>query len=241
MRSIKMQRITSVLIALVMAISVFAVSAQDVNAASKWMVEVWSRAGENAIYVGDDSGYVSVYNTKSGKPGSIKSVVSSNSSIVKVKKYTYRIKGKKYKGYDFKGLKEGTATLTIKYKIGKKNKTAKRTVTVKPYPNAIKSVQINGKNISLTGKNKFYYFKKYKKKSVKVKVVPADGWKVVDVFGSTYNMSKTKKIKSAKSKVLNGSKTSFAKKWKGLGYTVFLENANNPEESFYYTIDLYRR
>lgn len=237
----KFIRRISVLLTLALMLTVVA-PVPAMAASGKVAVYVSSNSAENQVYVGEE-GYVGAYYTKSGKSVPLKSVTSSDKSILKVKKYKYwDAKGKKYTGYNVVGKSIGNVTVTIKYKVNGKVKTKKKTITVKAYPNAIQSLKVNGKTVKLTGDKKFYYSKKYKKTSAKVKVTPAEGWKVRNVYGDlakyTKNSAKTKRIKGAKKVVISGKKVKFAKKYNNLSYYIELVNDNG--ETFSYNVNLWR-
>lgn len=238
--SYKLKRVMSMMIAMFVAFSMMVVGTGEVNAASGKMVVYIGSHAEGELYVGE-SGYVGAYNAKTLKEGKIKSVTVSNKTVAKVHKETYSADGKKYTNTYVVGKKPGKTKVTIKYKYNGNVKTKKLNVEIKAYPNAIKGVVINGKTKKITADRKFYFSQKYKKTSAKVKVIPADGWKITNVFGNTNywkgDQYKSANIKGAKAKVKKGSKIKFAKKYEMLSLYVTLEKGG---EKFDYNIDLWR-
>jgi len=197
-----LSRVTSMLLAVFVAFSMVIGSTGAVFASSTWVVGPEEKTGfagsTNVVYV---------YSSKSGKSATVKSVKSSNKKVIKVSKYYYYDdKNKKHTGYELLYKKAGKAKITVKYKTPSgKVKTAKKTITVKPYPNPIKSLKVNGKKVS-TKKNQYFYDKKYKGTKAKIKVKLNKGWKIKSAYIDVYNNKTGKEIKGAKTKVKKGKK-----------------------------------
>jgi putative transposon-encoded protein len=180
----------------------------------------WALRSGATRFVGDPNGWVNVYDKNSvfGVEGKVKSVKSSKSSVLKVQKVpVYYDNGKKATQYYVDARKTGKAKLTIKFTDPKgKSHTLKKTITVKKYPNEIKSLKVNGKKVNVK-KNKYFFTKKTSSTSVKVKMALKSGWKIKSVESWKYKKSgNATNIKVTKKMVQNGSKISFPKKYKGL-------------------------
>ncbi len=251
--SYKLKRVMSLMIAVFVAFGMMVVGTGEANAASAKVVtyvsgRVLDEEGmslENHIYVGEE-GYAGAYDARTDKEVIINSVTVSDKSIAKVRKSVYKFDGRTYRDFFVIGKKPGKVKVTFKYNIkGKKKVTTKsKYVTVHEYPNPIKSVTVNGINKKMTKDRWFWYSQKYKKAktSVKVKVVPAEGWKIKKVNGNLSYIKnksyKNKTVKSAKSKVTKGSKISYPKKYTDLYLNVEMVGPNG--QKFVYTVDLYR-
>ncbi len=242
--SYKLKRAVSLMIAVLVAFGMMTFGTGEANAASgKVKVIVKSQDLDNTIYVGEE-GCVCAYNPKKGDFAIVKAVIITDKSIARVKRTTYKYKGKKYKEYYVVGKKSGKTKLSVKYKYKGKTSTKKLTVTVKEYPNAIQSLTINGKDQSLTGENAFRYTKKYSKKNTKasIKMIPAEGWKISYAYGEIgYPKGKTYKsnvIKKMATKIKKGTEISYPKKYTDMWITVTLENKKG--DLFSYSIGLYR-
>ena len=240
----KVKRVMSLMIAVFVAFGMMAFGTAEANAASgKVKVVVQGQTTDNKIFVGEE-GYAYAYNQKNGENATVKSVKVTNKAIAKVKKDTYKYNGKKYTNYLVVGKKPGKTKVSIKYKYKGKTSTKKVTLTVKEYPNAIQSLSINGKNITISGDKQFKYIKKYSKKKTKatVKLVPAEGWKISYVWGDTgyfkNNAYKSSVIKNAKTKVKKGTAITYPKKHTDLWLMINLENSSG--DSFSYNVELYR-
>ena len=126
-------------------------------------------------------------------------------------------------------LKKGKSVVTVTYKIKGKKVKASGVFTVKPYPNAIKRLAYNGKNISLT-KNKYEADKISKNtRKVSIKVTPAKGWTVQDPIeilseGGTY-----KDLKNGKSVKISPKKPRVA---------ALITLVNRKGEEFQYFINI---
>lgn len=228
-------RITSLLLAVVLAFGMICFNTGTVSAATKYEVGM-----SDTVYVGEDNG-VYVYNAKTFKDMKVVSVKSSDTTIAKpVKRTVYFENNKKSKVYFLNLKKAGEVKLTIKFKKSKnKYATIKKKITVKDYPNHIKKLTVNGKNINLTkDENKFFVAKKCKTTKPKVKIDIAEGWKIQSVDAYAYKTSSGKKIKVTKSMLKSGKAFSFPKKYKYMN--VGINFVNEAGDMIYYSVDLYR-
>ena len=196
-------RITSVLLAVIVAFGMLFVYTGNVNAADVWELGL----SVDNLYAGMEnySIQVSNYNDESGEPldAKVTSVKSSNSKVIKVRKNKYD--GDTWFSADFK--KVGKSTLTIKYKKPDgSSSTMKKTITVKKYPNQIKSLKVNGKKVKISENKYGFYVEKCKKTSVKVKVSLKKGWKVDEYVTASACNSKNGKEKEIKIKASNITK-----------------------------------
>ena len=147
-----------------------------------------------------------VYKISSSKPSVIKASFSKDGYIT------------------LKALKAGQSKIPVKYKQNGKSKTLKATYTVKKYPNAIKTLKINGKSVNLKSYKYKYDIATYTKDTMKVVFKPSSGWKVIRSFYSGSNG--VVEIKSGKKfNVTSG------------GY-INLLLINKQEEKFFYHINL---
>ncbi|RAP43459.1 MAG: hypothetical protein BZ136_09625 [Methanosphaera sp. rholeuAM74] len=232
MKNKQFRKKLSLLIALMMALSMFCISFTFVCAESG--IEE-ARIKETSDYINipgvmwkGESRHISV-SSSSGKMAEITKIQSSDTSVVK-----------KVKGIDsLKALKKGKVFITVNYKFSKKE-TGTRTVPVqvKAYPNNIKSLTVNGKSVTIK-KHKFSYTDgKYKKTSLKIKMALKDGWKISDVWGFISRKGKSNQIKISKATIQKGGKISFPKKYTSMYITVVMKN--NKGEQFIYDFNLYR-
>lgn len=203
-------RLVSAMLAVVVALGLICFDTSAVSAASSWDINFPEK-----MWVGEDPYWVGLW--KENNEGIATAVSSSKSSVVAVKKEKYRDeKGKTQTAFYVKPESVGTAKITIKFKTksGKKLSTS-RTVSVKKYPNHIKSLKVDGKTVNVS-KNKYLYLKgKFKKDKVKINMKLKDGWKIVDVWGNCWDMDsgKIQEIKNAKSLLKKGSAIKFPKKY----------------------------
>ena len=233
------RRLQSITLATVMAL-VMVFSSTVGSFAAGWEFDYWDAgAGQGKIWEGCTS-YVTV--AKYGnyyKEAKVTSVKSSKSSVLKVNKYSFRDEnGKKRKNYVLEAKKPGNATITVKYKSGNKTKTKKKRITVVAYPKHISNLKVNGKKVSLKGDKRFYYSKRYKMKSAKIKLTPGNGWKITHVDGYAYKKNgKSVKVSGMKKKIKKGKKISFPKKYQSIIISVTMEKG---DQLCFYNIDLYR-
>ncbi|MBQ6440735.1 MAG: hypothetical protein IJJ06_11580 [Mogibacterium sp.] len=238
-------RCISLLIAIFVAFGMVTAVTGEVNAASgKITVTVYSQAGENKVYAGE-RGSIDVSYEKGNEINSlpIKSVkIISGKTKAKVKKATVTGEyGEKQKVYYVVGKKAGKVKISVKYKLKGKVKTKLKTITVKPCPNAVESLEINGSKKVLTGEKKFVYNAECKKTKVNVKITPAEGWEITDAYGyKGYMKNKEEKtvwIDEADSKVKDGTAISFKSKYTHILLSVDLEKDG---KVINYQIDLHR-
>lgn len=227
MKRNRLQRLASLALSMFVALSMMAVSTGGAYAASTWECPI---GHDGALYQDEYTG-VWVYNTNTGKSAKVTSVKSNNSKVAKVYKNTYKDEnGKKQVSFTVQGKKPGKAKLTVKFKSGGKTKTIKKNISVKKYPNQIKSLKINGKKVKIKGDRKFYYSKsKYKKTSAKIKMQLQKGWKITHVYGnySNYKNGKYGKISGVKKKITSGKKINFPKKWTDMYIYVEMKKGND--------------
>lgn len=164
----------------------------------------------------------------------VTSVKSSDETIIKTKKGDYEI--------ELYGKKIGEARITVKY-VGQNGKkgTFSKTFKVKKYPNAIKSLKVNGKKVDLK-KNRFEYSVKTNKTKVAVKIDVKDGWEVNYVNFELIGKS-NKFIEGSKAKkyVTKGTSVSFPKKYSGINFLIQLRKKNGRErDSFTYCVFISR-
>ena len=193
----------------------------------KWAVDVVTKR-----WAGDyhDEG-ISVYdkNDKDAPDAEITSVKSSKKSVIKVIKHTDKdSRGNKYTMFWLEAKKAGKATITVKYKTPSgKTGTLKKTIRVKKYPKPVKSLKVNGKTVKVSD-NKYFFFQKTSKKSVKVKMTPKKGWKIMSVNAVAFTKNdNTKKISVKKTQIKNGKAISFPKKYKELNLDVEMTNGKD--------------
>lgn len=218
----KLRKIMSLMLAAVVAFGMIGIGTGSAYAAThKWTVYV------GPMFVGNE-GYVSVYDQSSSKYTDA-TVVDIKSSAPKVLKV---LKDKGDNGtvyFTLLGKKVGKAKLTIKYKTPSgKYGTKKKVVRVKAYPKMIKSLKVNGNKVTVSKKTNSYRYTKtgYKKSSITVKIVPADGWKITSTYGYMYKYDpwKNKAIKFTKAMAKGKEAVSFSKKYDALDLYVTLEN-----------------
>ena len=179
---------------------------------------------------------INVRNTKTGETAKVTSVTSSDKSIVKPKKK----KSGDTTFYQIKPLKKGTAKITVKFKTssGKKQSLTKK-ITVKKYPNQIKSLTVNGKSVDVS-KNKYTYNKKFTGKKAKIGIKVKKGWTVYYASGSLYSSEakKSKAVDDVLNKVKEEKNISFPAKYDSLN--VYILMISDKGASISYTITLHR-
>ena len=210
----KKAKICSLLLSAVMTLSLVYTGSIETYAKDNW--SVWMNS---TMFKGQTSS-VTVGNNKSSKTGTVTSVKSSNKSVLKVVKTT----SGSDKWYEVKAKKTGKAKLTIEFKTDSgKKKTLTKKITVKKYPNQIKSLTLNGKKIEVS-KNKYKYSRKCSKTEATIKIKLKEGWEISDVNANLYNSenSKYEEVKSAKKKVKNGKAFSFPKDYDNLNVYIYM-------------------
>ena len=151
------------------------------------------------------------------------SVKSSKSDVISVKK------GKTLDKCKFTAKKAGKSTITIELNLNGEKKKVKATYTVKKYPNALKTLKVDGKSVNFK-KKPFEYSTKVSKDKVKVEFKAGSGWKFEG--GAYFDVSAGKFVT-----IKSGSKVKVPK---GKSVTVFLDMVNKKKEYFEYVVVLKR-
>ena len=197
----KSGRIISFLLATLMIIGL-SFNCSEVNAAAKIEYDK-----NMVLYLSDfdNTEFITVYNLKKNAKFNDKSVKISNKSVMTLEStgfYTFRTKKKKDLRLMFLVKKAGKTKVT--FKIG--NKKYKINVTVKKLKNPIKKMTITGVNNNKNIATKISYdrinryltgdwscfadgFDNVKTSSSTLKVTPAKGWKIKNIFYSADNYS----------------------------------------------------
>jgi hypothetical protein len=154
-------------------------------------MSTWKIDSVSSVYEGELS-YVVSLERKQGKNVSAKitSIKSADTKVLSVKKETTEVKGKKYTDYKLKGVKAGKTKITVRYKTSKgKTGTIKRNITVKAYPNPIRHLVVNKKTVNVKKKANYFEYKT-SVKTANIKVVPKNGWKIINAETSHFNTKK---------------------------------------------------
>ena len=163
--------------------------------------------------------WVKVEVTNLPKGAAITSVKSAKPSIIQV------IDGDAERPFFLHGLKGGRSKITVRYRLKSgATRSVAATVTVKKYPNAIKSIKLNGKALPIKpAENIEYQIQGYKKTATTVRIAPNTGWKVdrITLFmedgqGQVKNLDLTKK---------NGRSVATPKRYTVLQYLFLLRDA----------------
>lgn len=230
----KHRRIASLLLSVLVAFSLIAVSTGEVKALSYETDPGSVYEGQTVDVVVKDSdgnsySYSDIKSVKSSKPKVLKAAIT-----------------KQYGGRDyvFKGKKAGKSKVTIKFKdVNGETKKITKTIKVDPYPGFFKSLKINGEKVD-TKKYKFHYtVKNYKKTSAKIKFTLKKGWKKdgdhpalcskAGDFDEDMDYLPLKEYK----KLIKGKEFKFPKKYKSLQVTYVLKKGSRTVE---YVIDFER-
>lgn len=210
----------SVLLALVVAIGISGSFTLQAAAADYFIFL------DETLYTGVETGFGASENVMNR----IVSVRTSNSKVAKIE----IAKGSKKSNifsYTVVPKKTGKVTIKVRYKnkAGEiKVKTFKR--RVKPYPNMVKKLTVNGKAVTVSkSANAVNYYKDgfgKKKTSAKIALKPASGWKVDSVYGYLYRYDpwKSKEITVTKKMVTGRDTISFPKKYNDLDVHITLIN-----------------
>lgn len=168
-------------------------------------------------------------------PLTITKVVSSNSSVLKVKKLD---SDKSVWSYNVYPIKAGKAKLSVTYKLKGKTKTISKTFTVKAFTDGVESITLNGENLPIPTSTKgltelnMYEFKGT---SVTLDVATANGWAIESVNGY---MSKKSGSGSKDFNVTLGKPFAMSKNYEGtIDIYLFKEST---DEYFFYRINLNR-
>ena len=232
-----LKRVSAVLLAMFVAFGMMCFSTWETKAADNWEL-----SSPDTFYVGQREFYLDVgnYDDASGETdwATITSAKSSKKSVVKIKSDTWEGEdGNPVKAYSMKFLKAGKAKITVNFQ--KSNGSAgsiTKSVTVKKYPNQIKSLKVNGKTIKTSKgiKRYEYYVTKFKKSKVNVKMALKKGWKISDVYVSVYNSKngKSKDIKVKKSAVKKGTGIKLPKGYDNMNINIYMSKGKQ-EISYY--------
>lgn len=166
----------------------------------------------------------------------IVSIKSSKSAVIKARKT-----GKGIWDTELIPKKVGKSKITAKYKYKGKTYTASATYTVKKYPNHLKKVTVNGKNVKVTKKTRYFkFFNDYKGGSPKIKIQLNKGWKIARTYGylSKDESDDGKEVKIKKSAVTKGSAISFPAGYDFL--SVFIDAENKNGDTIQYSVQFHR-
>jgi len=167
------------------------------------------------------------------------SIKSINTKVLKAKKT-----GKEMYEHYLEPVKSGKAKITVKYKYNGKKYTVTKKVTVKKYPDAIKSIKVNGKSVNLDKKAyRFDYdVEKYKKTSAKVKIKAASGWKISNAYMISAK-GDTDKFKELKPSVFKkGTSISIKKGYDAYMFiTLVCTSGDNEGDTFTYAVRFFRK
>lgn len=232
MSKMRFKKILSLVLTAFVAIGTLAAGAVQVNAAD----EHWELWVPTPVWTGTSYG-IDVSDWENNEFATITSAKSSDSSVLKVKKYTYD-DGSVF--WEMKGKKAGKAKITVKFtKPSGETGTIKKTVKVKKFPYEFKSLKVNGKKINIK-KNKFYLDEKVSKSKTKlyIKMALKKGWKVIDVYADrSKNGNKYSTFKVSKSAVKKGTAIKFPKKYKYCDINVTMQKG---KDIIYYTFSFRR-
>ena len=190
----------------------------------------------NSVFEGCEADYT-ISNTQNSKLGyELLYMQSSDPSIVKITEYEQS----SYSVYEVNALKPGKAIVTARI-IDDNNYIYEIpcTVTVKKYPNQIKSLKINGKSVKIKGNKRFSCTKVTKKNKAKIKIALKKGWKITKVKGKYLNIKtgKSTKIKGIKKAIVKGKPFKFPKKYYVADITITMKKG---KQTMKYSISLVR-
>lgn len=112
----------------------------------------------------------------------IVSVVSSRPQIIKVMNR---------KELWLTPKRQGQAKITVKYKLNGRTYSTSATYTVKRYPNAVRSLKVNGENIPLRGDDKVCFGGCLGEDAVTIiDLKPASGWSIAKIDAYYWNESR---------------------------------------------------
>lgn len=231
-------RVTSLLLTVAAVFCMVCFNPGEADAAGRYQL-----AMNDVVWIGEDPS-ISIYDVKAKEGSSevkIYSVKSSDSSVAAPVKQTYKdIDGKTHKFYIMKTKKPGVVKITISYRTVKGKKASmKKKVSVKAYPNEIRSLRVNGKKINLNkAGNRYFISRKCKTTKPRVKLKVAKGWKLDYLRAYAYGNSGEKKVKLTKKMLRSGKTIKFQKRYKNLFIDLSFRNADG--DLIYYTVNLYR-
>lgn len=235
MNSNVFKRVSAFLLAVFVAFGMLCVSVKDVKAESGLEVGISS-----VVWKGEKNGWFGLFDPNEKIADDqyiITAVKSSNPAVLKTKLEADPEGDYAWGSYTAKKTGKVVVTVDYKFKDGTTG-SASANVTVKPYPNNIKSLKVNGKTVKIS-KNKFQCQRKFKGSKAKIKMALKKGWKIDSVDASGWNKSfdKQYKIKVTKKGLLKGKYFKVPAKCKYVDVNVTLRKGNN---FFYYYIGLHR-
>ncbi len=233
-----MRKIASVLLMLCLVCGMFALSSGQAYAEG----ESWELNMNDYVWAGDSS-WVWLYDVNSEiyVEATVLGITSSDPAVLAIEESKWwDDEDNMYTDYYVRGKKAGTADISVDYSDSNgKTGTLTKTITVKKYPYAIKSLKLNGKSVKIS-KNKFKTAKKISKSktSVNIKMALKKGWKIVHVHAFRITKSGTASAaKITKKMVTRGSSIKLPKKYTELWVEVELKKGS---DYFYYDIDFHR-
>lgn len=164
----------------------------------------------------------------------IVSISSSDPAIIKAKKI-----GKEIWDTELIPKKPGKCKITVNYKFKGTPYTASAVYTVKKYPNHLKKVTVNGKNVKVTKDTRYYKrYYNYKGASPKIKIQLNNGWKIIDTYGYISKGETDTRIKIKKSAVTKGTAIKFSSAYDYLA--VFIVAQNKSGDVIQYSVQFCR-
>ena len=225
------KKMSALFMSLVLAAGIIILDTSVADAAGSW--DLWM---DSVGFVGQDWGGFWVGNDKTGENAEVISVKSTEPKILKVVKHEED--GNVF--WTAAAKKPGKVTLKVKYKRPDGRKASlKKKITIKKYPNQIKSLKINGKKVKIAD-NKFFCLEENVTSSkIKVDLKLKKGWKIRSVNGNLWNAggNGSKVIKKAKSHVKNGDAIKFPKKYRDFELMIGMTDG---EDSIMYHIRISR-
>jgi hypothetical protein len=190
------------------------------NAAST-KYQLW---GVDSCYVGMKNVTLTVgyYNedTKKSVNGTIKSVTVTSGKDKAVVNHT---KGSTWYSLDLKKTGKIKLKVIYKKKSGTKKYTLYKTVTIRKYPNMIKSLKVNGNSINITKARRYgYTVRKYKGTQPKIKLIPAKGWKYYYVQAYRFSDKESSDSRLKFKTIKEGRAIAFDKKYDGMTVDIYL-------------------
>lgn len=197
----------------------------------------WEFFMESVYYAGETNYGVEVgaWDDAAGLPieATVNNAVSSNPDVIKIRNDEwFDSDDVLHNGFmaDFK--KPGKATITADFtKPDGTTATISKEMTVKKYPNQIKSLKVNGKKVTIS-KNKFVYVpSSYNKTKASINMKLKKGWKVIDATACLrdYSSGDDKTVKLSKSSLKKGKtvKFNFPKKYDFVDINIAMKKGND--------------
>lgn len=245
MKKSSLKKISSLLLAFVMALGTIVVSAPEVKADSdNWILSI----GAEDDYVWEGTDYIeNVLTVRSDEDdyyyGTITSAVTDDESVAVIKSKVGYDGSEYYTEFYLKPKKVGTTKVTVEFITRSEEvKTAEATIRVRKYPKPIKSMKISGKAVD-TSKYKYHVTRKVSRAStaVRIKMALKSGWKITYVSAHRSKSGKEgsfKWYKVTKKQLLKGSALSFPKKYKYFNVALTLKKGS---EEINYNIYIRRK